>query len=151
MVYRKGVLEVLEEVVNAELGCIFDWLVANKLSLNMNKSNSMIIKPRQKKLPKKIQLNVNGEHLNESNYAKYLGVLIDNNLTWKQHIQHVNTNVAKSIEILAKMRHFVPNDILRNIYNAFISPHINYGIINWGGAYQNSPDPLNKKLKKQLE
>ena len=61
-------------------------------------------------------------------------------------MQHVNTKVAKSIGILAKMRHFVPNDILRNIYNAFISPHINYGIINWGGAYQNSLDPLNKNL-----
>ena len=89
--YSHKNINVLEEVVNAELGCISDWLVANKLSLNTNKSNFMIIKPRQKKLPKKIQLNINGEHLNESNYAKYLGVLIDNNLTWKQHIQHVNT------------------------------------------------------------
>ena len=114
LLYSHKNINVLEEVVNAELNCIFDWLVANKLSLNTNESNFMIINPRQKKLPKKIQLNINGEHLNESNYAKYLGVLIDNNLTWKQHIQHVNTKVVKSIGILAKLRHFVPNDTLRN-------------------------------------
>ena len=146
--YSHKNINTLEEVVNVELGCIQDWLVANKLTLNTNKSNFMIIKPRQKKVPKKIQLSINGDHLNESDCVKYLGVLIDNKLTWKQHIQHVNTKVAKSIGILAKMRHFAPNNILLNIYNAFISPHINYGIINWGGAYQNSLDPLSKNQKK---
>ena len=146
--YSHKNINTLEEVVNVELGCIQDWLVANKLTLNTNKSNFMIIKPRQKKVPKKIQLSINGDHLNESDCVKYLGVLIDDKLTWKQHIQHVNTKVAKSIGILAKMRHFAPNNILLNIYNAFISPHINYGIINWGGAYQNSLDPLSKNQKK---
>ena len=146
--YSHKNINTLEEVINVELGSIQDWLVASKLTLNTNKSNFVIIKPRQKKVPKKIQLSINGDHLNESDCVKYLGVLIDNKLTWKQDIQHVNTKVAKSIDILAKMRHFAPYNILLNIYNAFISPHINYGIINWGGAYQNSLDPLSKNQKK---
>ena len=108
----------------------------------------MIIKPRQKKAPREIQLSINGDKLNQSDCVKYLGVLIDKNLSWKQHIQHVNTKVSKSIGILAKLRHFVPNNILLNIFIAFISPHANYGIINWGGAYPSSLKPLNSNLKK---
>ena len=86
VVYSYKNINVLEEVVNAELNCIFDWWEANKLNLDTIKQNFMTIKLRQQKLPKKIQLNINGEHLFGSNYAKFLGVLIDHNLTWKQHI-----------------------------------------------------------------
>ncbi|MCP4485285.1 MAG: reverse transcriptase family protein, partial [Flavobacteriaceae bacterium] len=146
--YSNKNIDNLEETVNCELAKISDWLIANKLTLNVNKSNFMIIKPRQKKLPRNVNLSLNSETLEESDCVKYLGVLIDKNLTWKNHIKHVTTKVAKSIGILSKIRHFAPKNVLINVFNAFISPHINYGIINWGGAYPSSLDQLNKCLKK---
>ena len=88
--YSHKNINTLEEFVNIELGSIQDSLVANKLTLNTNKSNFMIIKPIPKKVPKNIQLSINGDHLNESECIKSPGILFDNNLTWKQHIQHVN-------------------------------------------------------------
>ena len=108
----------------------------------------MIIKPRQKKLPRNIKLSLNSENLKESDCVKYLGVLIDKNLTCKNHINRVTTKVAKSIGILSKLRHFAPKKVLIIGFNAFISPYINYGIINWGGTYPGSLDELNKYLKK---
>ena len=141
-------IDNLEEIINCELAKISDWLMANKLTLNVNKSNFMIIKPRQKKLPRNIKLSLNSETLKESDCVKYLGVLIDKNLTWKNHINHVTTKVAKSIGILSKIRHFAPRKVLINVFNAFISPYITYGIINWGGTYPGSLDELNKCLKK---
>ena len=48
------------------------------------------------------------------------------------------------------MRHFVPENTLINIFNAFISPHINYGITNWGGAYSKYLDPVRRKLKRAV-
>ena len=71
---------------------------------------------------------INNTPIAEKNYIKYLGVLIDNNLNWKQHIKQINIKISKGIGILAKMRYFVPLEVLRNLYNAFISPHINYAI-----------------------
>ena len=69
-------LNNLEEIVNVELTKVSDWLIANKLTLNTTKSNFMIIKPRQKKLSKKIEISINNESLRDSDCVKYLGVLI---------------------------------------------------------------------------
>lgn len=81
----------------------------------------MLIKLKQKKLPKKSQLSIKNEELSESDCVKYLRVLIDNNLTWKKHIAHLKT--VKRIGLLAKLMHYAPKSILRNTYNALISPH----------------------------
>ena len=67
----------------------------------------MKIKPRKRKSPK----NSNGDNRNEADCVTYLGVLIDDNLAWKQHTQHVNTKIAKSSGIMAKMRRFAPKNI----------------------------------------
>ena len=93
---------------------------------------------------------MNNEPITEVEEAKYLGVLIDKNLSWKPHIQNVNTKISKSIGFLNKVRHFAPQSILRNIYNAFILPNILYGLLNWGSASKTALDPLHKKLKKAV-
>ena len=86
----------------------------------------------------------------QKGYIKYLGVILDKNLNWKPHIQHVNMKISKGIGILAKMRHFVPAQILRNLYFAFIAPHVNYGIINWGCAVQTATKSMQSCLNKAL-
>ena len=126
------------------------WLAANKLTLNTNKSNFLIIKPRQKKAPRSVNISINGGQLKETDCVKYLGVLIDKNLTWKPHAQNVNLKFSKSLDILAKSRHVLSKDILPQIHNSFIAPHIYHGIINWGGAYSETLDPLRKKLKQAV-
>ena len=73
--------------------------------------------------------------------------MIDNNLTWKTHIQQIKLKIAKSIGVLSRLRHIVSKDILVSIYNAFIQPHINYSIINWGGTYTSILEPLRKAMK----
>ena len=57
------------------------------------------------------------------NYVKYLGVLIDNNLTWKQHINLINEKIRKTVTIIARLRHFVSLNILQNIYKALLSSY----------------------------
>ena len=141
-------LSNLEAIVNAELAKVSDWLIANKLTLITTKSNFMIIKPRQKNRSKNIEISITNENLRDSACVKYLGVLIDKNLTWTNHIKHVTTKVAKGIDILSKIRHYAPKNILINVYNAFSYPHINYGITNWGGTYPTILDELTKYLKK---
>ena len=58
------------------------------------------------------------------NYVKYSGILIDKNLSWKIHIDNVATKLSKTVGLIAKLRHFVPQHTLLNIYRALILPYV---------------------------
>ena len=58
--------------------------------------------------------------------------------------------ISKGIGVLAKMRHFVPSDVLKQLYHAFVSPHLSYAVINWGNAPKCATIKLNKSLKKAI-
>ena len=66
---------------------------------------------------------------------KYLGLQIDNNLSWKYHIDYISSKVSKGIGMIARLRHLVtPFATLLNIYRSLIEPYISYGLIAWGQA-----------------
>ena len=72
--------------------------------------------------------------LERKSYVKYLGVLIDENLSWKHHILHIASKISTSIGIIARLRHFVPLNTLQHIYSSLIQPYLLYGITAWGRA-----------------
>ena len=72
--------------------------------------------------------------LERKNYVKYLGVLIDETLSWKYHIVHLASKISKTIGIIARLRHFVPLATLHHIYISLIQPYLLYGIVAWGRA-----------------
>ena len=84
--------------------------------------------------------------LEQRSYIKYLGVLIDQNLSWKIHVNSVIIKISQTIGMIAKLRHFVPSTVLVNIDNSLILPCITYGLIAWGNA---SNPHLNKILVLQ--
>ena len=85
----------LERVVNAELGIVQEWLVANKLTLNAKMSNFVIFHPYQKKLDHEVIPKIFDNDTNEfvsldqKTYIRYLGMLIDSNLAWKYRISYI--------------------------------------------------------------
>ena len=140
LLYSNKDLKDLETVVNEELIKVGDWLDANKLSLNTSKSNFVIFHPYQHKPNCTIQLEIYNNDLKESvpleqkTFVKYLGILIDNNLSWKYHIDYISSKVSKGIGMSARLRHLVPFATLLNIYRCLIEPYISYGLIAWGQA-----------------
>ena len=75
--------------------------------------------------------------MEHKSYIKYLGVLIDENLSWKNHLDCVITKISKTIGMIAKLRHFVPSSVLTNIYKSSILPYLTYGLVAWGNASKN--------------
>ena len=67
-------------------------------------------------------------------YVKYLGLMIDSNLSWKYHIEAICHKISKSVGIIAKIRHYVPRRVLLSIYNSLIVPYITYGVCAWGNC-----------------
>ena len=140
LLYVDRSLKNLEITVNKELAKVSDWLIANKLTLNIKKSNFVIFCPRQKKLTPQPTIKLfdsNSQRLvtlDCKNYVKYLGILIDDHLSWKYHIDHIATKISKTVGIIARLRHFVPFSILTNLYRSLILPYLSYGIVAWGRA-----------------
>lgn len=85
---NKSLLD-LERVINNELNSIHNWLCANKLVLNIDKSNIVIFHPPQKKLRYNIDINVDGKSISKASSTKYLGVFIDSHLQWKEQITYL--------------------------------------------------------------
>ena len=137
LLYADKNLRELGIKVNTEFSKIYDWLVANKLSLNIKKSNFVIFRPRQKILNYQVNLKVFDHHTNSyislerKKFIKYLGVLIDENLSRSYHIAHVASKISKSIGIISRIRHFVPLSTLHHIYRSLIQPYLMYGIVAW--------------------
>ena len=96
-----------------------------KFSLNVVKSNFLIIRPHKNN--RIVNLKINDENLKQETSSKYLGVLIDDELNWKHHINQLNTKISKSIGILYKLRHVIPKSTLVTLYNSFIQSHVLYG------------------------
>ena len=65
-----------------------------------------------------------------------LGLFIDEHLSWKSHLSHVNSKMSRSLFAIKQVKHFLPTDSLRTLYFALIHPHISYGILAWGNANQ---------------
>ena len=86
--------------------------------------------------------------LEYKDYVKYLGILIEKNLSWKHHIEHIIINVSRTVGLIAKLRHFLPTHTLLNIYQALIAPYLTYGLTVWGQACESYLDKLLKLQKR---
>ena len=155
-VYAHKDLKTVKLTVNTDLHNLYNWLTSNKLSLNIQKSNYVIFGPHQKKLNFDPQVNVFDNESNKKvtlerkNFIKYLGLLIDENLSWKTHIHSVANKISKTIGLIARLRHIVPTCTLLNIYQSLITPYLTYGLISWGNACKTFRDQILALQKRAL-
>ena len=82
-------LQELEFIINKELKELRTWLIVNRLSLNINKTNFVIFHPYNKPLKQNITLKLHKNAISEKESVKYLGIMIDSTLTWQTHIYKI--------------------------------------------------------------
>ena len=90
--------------VNHDLKGITDWLNANRISLNANKTEFVIFRSPRKKIDCEVKLKLNGKRLFPSRYIKYLGVLVDEHLSWNYHINDLVKKLNRSNSMLSRIR-----------------------------------------------
>ena len=135
---------------------VVSFCVFHKLTLNIKKSNYVIFRPHQKKLNYQPQIHIFDNENNKKvslerkNFIKYLGLLIEENLSWKTHINSAATKISKTIGLIARLRHIVPTYTLLNIYQSLIVPYITYGLISWGNACKTFLDQILVLQKRAL-
>ena len=121
-------------IINNELILVYEWLNANKLSLNISKTKYMYVRYPQRRsnsLPV-LDIYIEGNKIERVTTFDFLGVTINETLTWKDHIQKLCAKISKVIGIIGKCKKFLHSSVLLKIYNALILSRINYGILCWG-------------------
>ena len=124
-------LQQLEKTVNAELQKISQWLSLNRLSLNIAKSNFMVLRVRQKPYIYSPSIIINSNNLKEVSHATFLGLNIDTHLNWNVHVNYIASKIAKSVGILHKLKVLLPSKCLLQLYYALIQPYLNYCTLAW--------------------
>ena len=85
-----------------------------------------------------------------SQHTKFLGVFLDNTLSWRSQVTHVSKKITVGMNYLIRIRHYFPKHILNLIYLSFIESHLSYGIEVWGAACPSILKPLYVLQKRAL-
>ena len=94
-------LNALQTLVNKELSHLAAWCATKKLSLNVKKMHYMVFS--NKRSPAKSDLIVDNERIVETYKTKFLGVIIDNKPTWKEHINYIQAKSREVLQLLSKL------------------------------------------------
>ncbi len=150
--YSHSNLDHIFEHVNTEFSKLYQWLCANKLSLNILKTKFSIFAPCITRTNKTLKLNkipieqiiIDTETKNKSNSLNFLGLNLDNKLTWNSHIKKISGKISYALFILNRIKNILPHSALKTLYYSLIHSNLNYGILAWG-----SSPSINKLFKLQ--
>ena len=129
----KNDYDTISQNINSEINVITDWLALNKLSLNAKKTKMMVFHYHQKRISNmKLKLFINRTKIEQVKEFCFLGVVFDECLTWKSHVQKIGGKISMANGTLNRLKKFLPQEVLKIIYNSLILPHLNFGILLWG-------------------
>ena len=122
-----------DEQINIELAKVHNWLCSNRLSLNIKKTKFMIFHSHRKNIQHKIPvLKISNTDIEKVTDFNFLGITLNENLLWKSHINKIALKISKYIGILNKLKNYLPDYILKTLYDSMIASQLNYGILTWG-------------------
>ena len=140
---REGVYKKANEVLN----CIYNYMASNKLHINMGKCNYMYFRPnianyqvcaRSREM---LKLSINGKNIKQVAVTKFLGVIIDEDLSWIPHVEYLNKKLKSCCGAIKRIMHYIPDAQIVNIYHSLFESHLSYCINVWGGV---SPAEIEK-------
>ncbi len=137
--------------IQCDLNVLREWCVENKMSVNADKTKYVNFGHKGFKFQNDVKyhtincFNTNicqCPKLEQVNSFKYLGVMLDERMSWKIHIQNLHSTLRRRIRQFYYLRNFCKTELLRTLYFALIHSRIQYGIVCWGGACKVSIDRI---------
>ena len=130
-------IDKVSEALNHDIGKVYKWLCANKLSLHVGKTNSLLICNYQKRLflPKtELNVNLNCNSLIQCDHLSYLGVNIDSNMNFDSEIDKLVKKVNRAIGVLKYCSTYVSLETRKTLYNSLVLPHFDYCSTIWSNV-----------------
>ena len=115
--------EDINYILNDELVKINNWLKVNKLSLNVAKTKAMLFHMPQKQILN-LWLKIAGSNIEFIDNFYFRGIIINKHLNWPKHMDILSAKIAKTVGILNTLKHVLPINILKMIYNSLILCHL---------------------------
>ena len=142
--------------MNNELKEVCNWFKANKLSLNAKKTNLMFMGTSKQTSSidnENVNIYLDGCKLSRVQDAKFLGIIIDENLLWKKQVDAICKTCSRNIGVLNKVKLFLPNSAMYQLYCTLVLPYLNYGLLLWGNVnkfYMNKIFCLQKRALRTI-
>ena len=152
LLHKNKDVKTLISELGAELSSLDDWLLANHLSCNLEKTKFLIFASKKKlktlqNIPNTICFS-GGNLIKRATCTKFLGVKIDQHLNWDLHIEDLSRKIAKSVGIIFKSRYFLPTNVMTSLYYSFVYPYISYCTLTCGSNYQTKLKPIHILQKR---
>ena len=138
----------IQKVVNRELRKVRKWLDANRLALNID--NIAIFHSQRQRLTQRIVLKIGRKEMKEESYVKFLGIMLDSNLSWKFHSAELFKNLARNSGFILQDSALAPVDPLTLLYYGILVPFLSYGLSVWGLTCPSLLEPITVLQKKIL-
>lgn len=132
-------------IINEELEKTNKWFLANKLSLNIKKTKFIIFHKRGSSTFD-LSLEINRVKIERVKTMKFLGLTINENLNWEEHIKNITIKISRAIGVMNRLKSYLPTNILLTIYFALVHSHFNNHILLWG----NTSESIYKLQKKAV-
>ena len=140
----------MNKTVNFDLSNLVQWLRGNKISLNVNKTEIVVFRSPTKQIYKNLNFRLSGQKIEPKHCTKYLGVIIDEHLSFNEYMNTLKQKHNRASGILAKLRYYVTADVLKTIYYAFFDSHMKYACHIWGQVQNKTFDMIQHAQNKAL-
>ena len=126
-------LQTLYEKGNQELKNIDNWMIANKLSINTNKTNCILFQTPKSQLIKttnNLHLKLRNDIVEKASSTRFLGV-INENLSWKNHMEMIKQKMGAALCAVMRVRSYLYSKAMLSLYHSLLISHVRYCITNW--------------------
>ena len=133
-----------DAAIKNDIVAVSEWFESSKLTINTGECEAMFFG-----CGKHNNLRILSEELEYKNCCKYLGVHIDTNLRFSEHIDHVVEKLNKFCGLVYRVRHLYPRKCLLRFYNSFAKSFITYGLLLYGTAYKTNMFQIERNCAKE--
>ena len=140
--YTHKNLRVLQACIDHDLTKLFDWFRANSLTLNISKTNLFLFDHRKMKCIM-LEIHIDSKTIKSINSTKFLGVILDEKLLWKNHYDQLKSKINRNYALLCRSKKFLNVHGMKVLYYAQIYSHLSYCIVLWGNM-------LSVELRRKL-
>ena len=139
----------LTEKTNRKLANVHKLTQANKITVNPQKSSSLVIPPKTTNNTCDVEISFDNSIKALQDSVKYFGITIDSELKFNLHMA-LESKIARSIGVISKLKQVFPISALRTLYYSMIHPHLLYGIVIWGSTFKTYLGKLSVLQNKAL-
>jgi hypothetical protein len=152
IVYTDSVLSKVKEVLNQEVGVLVQWFNSNGMKANPDKFQTILFKPTNhpKDQAADFSISLGDTVISESNIVKLLGVFIDNDLSFNEHVDRICKKSGKQLNALKRISRYLSATDKNLIYESFIMSNLNYCAPVWTFSSKASEEKLECIQKRAL-